>query len=86
MFEDQFLPFYGIHECEIFMQDSAPSHTSMKVEQWILEHDICVPEGPGNSPDLNTIEKCWLLHEDDSEIVTSSVPGLTEISRCGAQI
>lgn len=57
--EAHLLPFYRIHGCAFFQQDSAPCHTSKLVKKWLSDHSISVLEWPGNSPDLNPIENCW---------------------------
>lgn len=75
--EDHMLPFYQIHGCELFQQDSALCHTSKLVKKWLSDQSISVLEWPGNSPDLNPIENCWhqmkvALKDKD----TASVPRL----------
>ena len=77
--ETHLLPFYGIHRCSFFQQDSAPCHTSKLVKKWLSDQSISVLEWPGNSPDLNPIENCWhqmkvaLKNKD-----TASVPRLKD--------
>ena len=77
--EDHLLPMYAIHQCEIFMQDSAPCHKSKKVMKWLEEHDIRVLDWPGNSPDLNPIEnRLNIMKGKLNGCNTSSVPRLKE--------
>ena len=40
-------------------QDLAPCHTSKLVKKGFTDHGIQVLPWPGNSPDLNPIEKIW---------------------------
>ena len=53
------LSMFHIHSCEVFMQDNAPCHKSKKVTNSLQQQKIRVLDWPGNSPDLNPIEKCW---------------------------
>jgi arsenate reductase-like glutaredoxin family protein len=50
------LLIYEIQDCEVFIQDGAPCHTSKKVMKWLTDHNIEVLDWPGNAPDLNPIE------------------------------
>ncbi|KAG0725462.1 Transposable element Tcb1 transposase [Chionoecetes opilio] len=56
---DHLLVPYAIHECEVFMQDSAPAHRSKVVQKFLTDNNIPVLDWPGNSPDLNPIENAW---------------------------
>jgi hypothetical protein len=57
--EDHLCDLYNIHQCNFFMQDSAPCHKAKKVMKWLEDRDIRILVWPGNSPDLNPIENCW---------------------------
>ena len=46
-----------IKRCSHFQHDGAPCHQTKAVKKWI---EILGP-WPGNSPDLNPIENCWVL-------------------------
>ena len=41
------------------MHASAPAHKRKAAKKWLEERDVPAPEWPGNSPDLNLIEKAW---------------------------
>ncbi|KAK4323716.1 hypothetical protein Pmani_005597 [Petrolisthes manimaculis] len=56
---DHLLVPYDIHECEVFMQDSAPAHRCKAVTKFLTDNNIPVLDWPGNSPDLNPIENAW---------------------------
>ena len=53
--EDHMPSTYAIHECDLFIQDSAPCHKTKKVMKWPEDHDIRILKYPGNSQDLNPI-------------------------------
>jgi len=70
---------FQIHQCQIFMHDSAPCHKARKVTKWLQDSNIPVLDWPGNSPDLNPIENCWnLMKQNLDSCNTSSVPILKE--------
>lgn len=72
---------------QIFMQDSAPSHTAHLVKNWFNNRAISLlPSWPPNSPDLNVIENCWeIMKRRVAAIQPTShddlVKSLTEIWR-----
>ncbi|GFU10057.1 uncharacterized protein TNCV_1592661 [Trichonephila clavipes] len=45
----------------IFMQDDAPYHTARSIKAVLADQNIPLLDWPGNSPDMNTIEKFWEL-------------------------
>ena len=52
----------GIHNCDTFQHDGAPCHQTKAVKDWLAQSNIeLLSPWPGNSPDLNPIENCWLL-------------------------
>lgn len=76
---DHLLQSYAIHDCNIFMHDSAPCHKAKKVAKWLSEKSIQVLEWPGNSPDLNPIENCWhVIKKKLVENKQSSLPNFIE--------
>jgi transposase len=42
-----------------FLQDGAPFHVSKRIKSFLADKPFEVMDWPGNSPDLNPIEKCW---------------------------
>ena len=44
----------------IFQQDNAPSHKSHWTLEYLVQQGIELLEHPGNSPDMNAIEKAWM--------------------------
>ncbi|XP_064082559.1 uncharacterized protein LOC135198676 isoform X3 [Macrobrachium nipponense] len=63
---------------EVFMQDSAPHHTSKLISDWFEFVGVdYIKDWPGNSPDLNPIEIIWsLMKQKLRERDTSSLPKL----------
>ena len=43
----------------IFMHDKAPCHFSASTQRFMADRGVDVLPWPGNSPDLNPIEKVW---------------------------
>ena len=46
---------------DVFQHDGAPAHTAKIVRNWLQDcrFDVLAP-WPGQSPDLNPIENCWV--------------------------
>lgn len=60
--KDKLPQFMAIHDCDTFQQDGAPCHQTKAVKQWLTQNNInLLGPWPGNSPDLNPIENCWVL-------------------------
>ena len=55
--EEHMLNFYHIHGSEVFMHDNAPCHKARKILRYFEQNPISFLECPGNSSDLNPIEK-----------------------------
>ena len=54
--------FMEIKRCSHFQHDGAPCHQTKAVKKWLGEAGILIlGPWPGNSPDLNPIENCWVL-------------------------
>lgn len=56
------LPIYmASRQCNYFQHDGAPCHQARVVRNWLAHESINVlGPWPGNSPDLNCIENCWV--------------------------
>ena len=60
--KDKLPQFIAIHDCDTFQQDGAPCHQTKAAKQWLTQNNInLLGPWPGNSPDLNPIENCWVL-------------------------
>ena len=54
--------FMEIKRCSHFQHDGAPCHQTKAVKKWLGEAGIeILGPWPGNFPDLNPIESCWVL-------------------------
>lgn len=53
--------FMQIKGTDVFQHDGAPAHTAKIVKNWLRDcpFDVLTP-WPGQSPDLNPIENCWV--------------------------
>jgi hypothetical protein len=47
----------------VFIQDGARAHTAALSLRYLSENNICTPQWPPRSPDLNVIENLWALVE-----------------------
>ncbi|CAG4951888.1 unnamed protein product [Parnassius apollo] len=64
-----------------FMQDGAPCHTARSVKAFLAEKNIPLLDWPGNSPDMNPIEKCVGADEKRSgkDVITNKTQLLEKI-------
>ena len=54
--------FMEIKRCSHFQHDGAPCYQTKAVKKWFGEAGIeILKPWPGNSPDLNPIENCWVF-------------------------
>src|SRR6218665_1750179 len=54
--------FLTIHNCDTFLHDGAPCHQAKVVKNWLAQNHVqLLAPWPGNSPDLNPIENCWMM-------------------------
>ena len=63
--DDKLLDFMGRHNCTTFQQDKAPYCTSRRTMAWFDDNDVRVLSWPGNSPDLNPMEKSMADYEKE---------------------
>lgn len=78
--QEKLLNFMNITQCDTFQQDGAPCHQTKAVKKWLEESHIkLLGPWPGNSPDLNPIENCWMLVKKKvSEMNPTSISSLKE--------
>ena len=48
-----------VHNCQIFMQDGTPCHSSKVAKNLLDSNNIDLFKGPGNSLDSNPIDNLW---------------------------
>ena len=48
-----------VHNYQVFMQDGTPCHSSKVAKNLLDSNNIDLFEGPGNSPDSNSIDNLW---------------------------
>jgi transposase len=73
------LSFIEFHKATHFRQDGAPCHKSKKITDFLKENKLQVIDWPGNSPDLNPIEKVRAYMKNKlKEKVITSVPTLEQ--------
>lgn len=79
--KDKLLPFMEIRGCTHFQHDGAPCHRTKTVASWLHQNNVQVlGPWPGNSPDLNPIENCWVhLKKKVAEKNPTSLPDLKRI-------
>jgi len=54
--------FMTIRGCTHFQHDGAPCHQTKAAKKWLGDNGIeILGPWPGNSPDLNPIENCWVV-------------------------
>ncbi|GFV71973.1 uncharacterized protein TNCV_2459061 [Trichonephila clavipes] len=61
----------------IFMQDRALCHTARSIKAFLAEQNIPLLDWPGNSPDMNPIEKVWELMK--REVVKDVIANKTQL-------
>lgn len=60
--KDHLPNFMVIQGTSYFQHDGAPCHSSRLVSEWLATSGIqLLGPWPGNSPDLNPIENCWVM-------------------------
>lgn len=58
--QDNMVIYMAVHRCSVIRHDGAPWHRSKAVTRT----KVTVLYWPGNSPDLNSIQKLWILLRD----------------------
>lgn len=82
--QDKLPVFMPLRNCTVFQHDGAPVHTARIVKNWMADffpaNGLTFLEGwPGNSPDLNVIENCWvILKRKVAALHPTSLPDLKE--------
>ena len=54
-----------VHDCNVFMHDSAPCHKAKSVKNFLQEKKVDILDWPGNSPDPNPIENLWHVMKNE---------------------
>jgi len=53
--------FMDLHNCNYFQHDGAPCHNVQTVKRFLAQSNFeLLQPWPGNLPDLNPIENCWI--------------------------
>ena len=67
----------------IFMQDGAPCHKAKAVTKYLRDEGIVVLDWPGNSPDINPIEKMWAIMKKEmrKNVISNKTKLIEELIR-----